>query len=52
MLQEEETTQIDLRAGGEGVVAGGVTAGDVFEQDHGDPSGRMQDGESEEGAIG
>ena len=37
--------------GGEGVVAGGGTAGEVFEEDHGDPGGRMRDGESEEAAI-
>ena len=37
--------------GGEGVVAGGGTAGEVFEEDHGDPDGRMRDGESEEAAI-
>ena len=37
--------------GGEGVVAGGGTAGDVFEEDHGDPGGRMRDGESDEAAI-
>ena len=37
--------------GGEVVVAEGGTAGDVFEEDHGDPNGRMQDDESEEAAI-
>ena len=37
--------------GGEGVVAGGGTAREVFVEDHGDPGGRMQDGESEEAAI-
>ena len=35
----------------EGVVVGGGTAGKVFEEDHGDPDGRMRDGESEEAAI-
>ena len=34
--------------GGEGVITGGGTAGVVFEEDHGDPGGRMRDGESEE----
>ena len=34
--------------GGEGVIAGGGTAGEVFEEDHDDPSGRMRDSESEE----
>ena len=37
--------------GGEGVVAGGGTAGEVFDKDHGNPGGRMRDGESEEAAI-
>ena len=37
--------------GGEGVVGGGGTTGEVFEEDHGDPDGRMRDGESEEAAI-
>ena len=27
------------------------TVGDVSEEDHGDPGGRMRDGESEEAAI-
>ena len=27
--------------GGEGVFPGGGTAGEVFEEDHGDPGGRM-----------
>ena len=30
--------------GGEEVVIGGGTAGEVFEEDHGDPDGRMRDG--------
>ena len=34
--------------GGEGVITGGGTAGVVFEEDHGDPGGRMRDSESEE----
>ena len=34
--------------GGEGVVVGGGTTGEVFEDDHGDPGGRMRDDESEE----
>ena len=34
--------------GGEGVIAGGGTAREVFKEDHGDPGGRMRDGESEE----
>ena len=33
---------------GEGVDAGGGTAREVFEEDHGDPGGRIRDGESEE----
>ena len=37
--------------GGEGVVVGGGTTGGVFEEDYGDPDGRMRDGESEEAAI-
>ena len=37
--------------GGEGLVTGGAIAGDVFEEDHGDPGGRMRDGESKEAAI-
>ena len=34
--------------GGEGVVAGGGTTGEFFDEDHGDPGGRIRDGESEE----
>ena len=33
---------------GEGVVVVRGTAGEVFEEDHGDPGGRMRDGEREE----
>ena len=32
-------------------VAGGGTAGEVFEEDHGDPDGRMLDSKSEGAAI-
>ena len=41
----------EAHSGAEGVVVGGGTAGEVFEEDHGDPGGRMRDGESEEAAI-
>ena len=40
--------RIEAYPGGEGVTVGGGTAGEVIEEDHGDPDGRMRDDESEE----